>query len=92
MIPPMWQFIKFCLIVLRAGLIQSGSGHLLLLLYSSPGVGVPRLTLPITCRRPDESFQSHPKPQAGGGQVERLVRATLPSRLAHTVALRSRGV
>jgi hypothetical protein len=43
MIPPMWQFIKFCLIVLRAGLIQSGSGHLLLLLHSSPGVGVPRL-------------------------------------------------
>jgi len=48
MIPPMWQFIKFCLIVLRAGLIQSGSGHLLLLLHSSPGVGVPRLTPPLT--------------------------------------------
>jgi hypothetical protein len=31
-------------------------------------------TLPLTCRRPTVSRRIHPKPQAGGGQVERLVR------------------
>jgi hypothetical protein len=73
MSPPLWC-IQFCLRVLRAGLIQLGSGHLLWLLPSSPGVGVARLTSALSGPGPTVPVRLHPKPQAGRGTLQGRVR------------------
>ena len=38
------------------------------------------LTLPITCRRPNDTFHVQQNPQAGGGQVQRRVRFARPAK------------